>query len=74
MMNPSRLRKLWATIESTQAKRLTTLNDADLVQCLLEKLDERESLDGEGARDVRDYLRDRLSLIRELAYLRLGAS
>lgn len=72
-MNPSRLHQLWQTIESTQANILVTLNDPDLVQCLLERLEEREVLDREGESIARDYIRDRLSLIRELAYRRLTA-
>jgi len=71
-MNPSRLHQLWSVIESTQAHILTTLSDRDLIQCLLDKLDEREALDSEGTTLVRNYIRDRVSLIRDLAYHRLA--
>jgi hypothetical protein len=66
-MNSSTLRQLWSVVEETQMPVLLSLNDTDLVQQLLHQLQHRHLLSSSETQAVRNYLSDRLSLIRDMA-------
>jgi hypothetical protein len=64
------LRQLWSLIETTQANLLLRLDDASLVQWLLQQFKQQRSLNHEEIYILNDYLNNRLSLIRDLAQQR----
>ncbi|NEO29319.1 MAG: hypothetical protein F6K36_02460 [Symploca sp. SIO3C6] len=69
-MTPAMLRQLWSLIEKTQANVLLKLDDTSLVQCLLNQLQQDQTLNHEQTHILSDYLHNRLSLIRDLAQQR----
>ncbi|MGQ4646030.1 hypothetical protein [Lyngbya aestuarii] len=69
-MNPTMLRQLWSLIEKTQANLLLKLDDASLVQSLLQQFKQERTLNHEEIHILNDYLYNRLSLIRDLAQQR----
>lgn len=69
-MTPTMLRQLWSLIETTQANLLLRLDDASLVQWLLQQFKQQRSLNHEEIYILNDYLNNRLSLIRDLAQQR----
>lgn len=66
-MNAGTLRQLWTVVEDTQPPLLLMLNDTDLIKQLLSQLQNRYMLTGEEVQMANAYLRDRLSLIRDMA-------
>jgi hypothetical protein len=66
-MNAGTLRRLWSVVEETQSHQLLKLTDSELTKQLLHQLQHRYPLTGEETQMVRLYLRDRLSLIRDMA-------
>ncbi|MBW4665357.1 MAG: hypothetical protein KME01_14345 [Chroococcus sp. CMT-3BRIN-NPC107] len=66
-MTPAILRQLWSVVEATQAHTLLKLDDASLVQWLIKQTTTKTSLDGSQTDVLSDYIRSRLSLIRDLA-------
>ena len=70
-MNPSILRQLWSIIEQTQAQTLLSLNHADLIQCLLGKLQQRKQLSHDDLYHLSNYISLRISLIRDVAEARI---
>lgn len=66
-MNPLILRQLWSIVESTQAETLLTLDDADLVQLLLGKLEQTTLLIPQEYNKASSYLSCKTPLIRDLA-------
>jgi len=71
-MDSSTLHQLWLLVEETHTNQLLRLNDSDLIQQLLARLDDRKPLTREEVRAVRSYLQDRTPLIRDLAGSRLA--
>jgi hypothetical protein len=69
-MTPTMLRQLWSLIEMTQTHLLLRLDDASLVQWLLQQFKQQRSLNHEEIYILNDYLNNRLSLIRDLAQQR----
>jgi len=69
-MNPTMLRQLWSLIEKTQTNLLLKLDDATLVQSLLQQFKQERTLNHEEIHILNDYLHNRLSLIRDLAQQR----
>ncbi len=69
-MTPTMLRQLWSLIETTQSNLLLRLDDATLVQWLLQQFNQERSLNHEEIHVLSDYLNNRVSLIRELAQQR----
>ncbi len=70
-MDSSTLHQLWLLVEETQTNQLLRLNDNDLVQQLLTRLDDRKPLTREETKAVSAYLQARTPLIRDLAVARL---
>ena len=66
-MTPTILRHLWSVVETTQSNILLKLDDASLVQWLLKQIKTTASLDHNQTTILSDYIRSRLSLIRDLA-------
>lgn len=69
-MTPNMLRQLWSLIENTQPNVLLKEDDATLIQWLLNRLGDRQSLDRHQADIVTDYIRSKMPLIRDLAETR----
>ena len=66
-MTPIILRQLWFVVETTQANTLWKLDDASLVQWLLKQIKMQSSLDHNEINVVSDYIKSRLTLIRDMA-------
>lgn len=71
-MSPTMLRQLWSLVETTQASLIVSLDDADLVQCLLKRLQAESNINCLDRDVVNDYISSRLSLIRDLAESRIA--
>lgn len=69
-MTPKIMRQLWSVVETTQAKTLLQLDDANLVQWLVKQIKVQECLDCQETDTLDEYVKSRLSLIRDLAYER----
>ncbi len=70
-METSAVHQLWHLVESTQASTLLAFNDASLTDWLVTQLRYSRVLGPHDLVDAQDYVRDRLSLIRDLAWERL---
>ncbi|MGB3533349.1 MAG: hypothetical protein WBA13_07510 [Microcoleaceae cyanobacterium] len=70
-MTPSMLKKLWSSVEATSASLLVNLDDADLAQLLLRRLQTESNINSTEADLLTDYIQARLSLIRDLAEARI---
>ncbi|NWF59050.1 MAG: hypothetical protein HXY43_07025 [Fischerella sp.] len=66
-MTPRIMRQLWSIIEATQTKTLLQLDDASLVQWLVKQTTTQALLDCQETDFLCDYVKSRLSLIRDLA-------
>jgi hypothetical protein len=69
-MTPAMLRHLWSLIENTQTGIILAMDDHSLVQWLSCQLDEQRSLNQLEAHIINDYIRSKISLIRDLAQQR----
>ncbi|MFM2064771.1 MAG: hypothetical protein RLZZ507_4442 [Cyanobacteriota bacterium] len=69
-MTPTIMRQLWSIVEAAQTVTLLQLDDASLVQWLAKQTTKQALLDPDETDFLCDYIRDRLSLIRDLAYER----
>lgn len=69
-MNPAILRQLWSVVEATQAHTLLKLDDTSLVQWLIKQTTTKTFLDGSQTDVLSDYIKSRLTLIRDLAQQR----
>jgi hypothetical protein len=70
-MTPVMLRKLWSLVEATQASLLVNLDDADLAQLLLKRLQTESNINCQEKDLLTAYIQARLSLIRDLAEARI---
>lgn len=70
-MKPNLLNQLWRIIDETPTHILLNLDVRDLVEQMLSKLDNLNSLTPEESYLVRDYIQNKTPLIRDLAYDRL---
>ena len=68
----SMIHQVWEVIEQTQSKHLLQWSDQDLVCQLLWKVEQQCPLNHQEQNDVRNYLSDRTSLIRDVASDRRG--
>ncbi len=71
-VNTTIMRQLWAIIEESSEKTLTSLNDSDLVNQLLNKLNAQQKLSSEDCCLITAYLQSRTPLIREMAQYRMS--
>ncbi|MEO3704170.1 hypothetical protein [Trichormus azollae] len=69
-MTPTIMRQLWSIVEAAQTVTLLQLDDASLVQWLVKQTTKQALLDPKETDFLCDYIRARLSLIRDLAYER----
>ncbi|MEB3218728.1 MAG: hypothetical protein VKN72_21175 [Nostocales cyanobacterium 94392] len=65
------MRHVWSVIEETETKTLLNLNDADLLQQLLNQLENKNLLTGEQISAMGAYISSRVPLIRDLAHSRM---
>jgi hypothetical protein len=70
-MTPNIMRQLWSVVENTHAKTLLNMDDASLVHLLVKQTKIVASLDGNEADYLNDYVKSRLSLIRNVVQERL---
>ncbi len=70
-MTPAMLRKLWSLVEATQASLLINLDDADLAQLLLKRLQIESHINSKEKDLLTDYIQARSALIRDLAEARI---
>lgn len=73
-VNASTLRQVWSLIEDTQTNILLEVNDAELIQQLLRRLENQKLLSSEEMQVIRAYISSRLPLIRDLAMVRRGCT
>ncbi|MEA5579448.1 hypothetical protein [Anabaena sp. UHCC 0451] len=69
-MTPTIMRQLWSIVEASQTVTLLQLDDASLIQLLVKQTTKQALLDADETDFLCDYIRARLSLIRDLAYER----
>ena len=60
------MRQLWAIIQETSGKTVAGLNDSDLINQIIGKLNSKQHLSSEDCSIVSTYLRSRIPLIREI--------
>lgn len=70
-MTPAMLRKLWSLVEATQATLLINLDDADLAQLLLKRLQMESQINSKEKDLLTNYIQERSALIRDLAEARI---
>jgi len=73
-MTPTMLRKLWSLVEATQASLLVNLDDADLAQLLLKRLQTESNINCTEKDLLHEYIQTRLSLIRDVAEARITSN
>ncbi|MEM1368983.1 MAG: hypothetical protein AAGG02_13400 [Cyanobacteria bacterium P01_H01_bin.15] len=69
-MTPTMLRQLWRLIEATQTQILLSMDDSELVQCLLNQLSHGSAFDSSQTEVYGRYIHTKLPLIRDLAQQR----
>lgn len=69
-MTPTIMRQLWSIVEAAQTVTLLQMDDASLVQWLVKQTTKQTLLNPDETDFLCDYVRARLSLIRDLAYER----
>ncbi|TAF14141.1 MAG: hypothetical protein EAZ76_10105 [Nostocales cyanobacterium] len=69
-MTPTIMRQLWSIVEAAQTVTLLQMDDASLVQWLVKQTTKQTLLNPDETDFLCDYIRARLSLIRDLAYER----
>lgn len=70
-MTPNIMRQFWTVLESAHSKTLLQMDDASLVQWLVRQTKMQTSLDYSETAYLNDYIKSRLTLIRDLAHERL---
>jgi D-lyxose ketol-isomerase len=65
-MTPSRLHEFWQTIESTPVSEISSRNDVDLVDWLLDRFELERELAATELNLLKLYISSRLPLIRDL--------
>lgn len=66
-MDISLLRQLWSVVESFPSSRLSSLDDSNLLQSLMDSLRSNPAFDPGDLPTVSGYIRTRLPLIREMS-------
>ncbi len=69
-MTPRILRQLWSLVENSQTKTLLQMDDASLVQWLVNQMTAQALLEPTETDYLVDYIQSRLALIRDMAYER----
>ncbi len=69
-MTPRILRQLWSLVENSQTKTLLQMDDASLVQWLVNQMTSQALLEPTETDYLVDYIHSRLALIRDIAYER----
>jgi len=67
-MTPAIIRLFWDSVSQTQPNLLLNLDDAGLMSWLVDQVKNRSALDSHQQNDLSHYIRERLLLIREMAY------
>lgn len=66
-MTPFLLRQFWSLVETAHTNVLLSLDDASLIQWLNQQLQSQRSLNRDESNCLNTYIRERLSLIRDIA-------
>lgn len=69
-MTPRILRQLWSLVENSHTKTLLQMDDASLVQWLVNQMTTQALLEPTETDYLVDYIQSRLALIRDMAYER----
>lgn len=69
-MTPSMLRQIWAIVEHAHSSTLLSLDDQSLVNWLIHQIQEEKNLNAFEAEIFSQYIRSKLSLIRDVAQAR----
>ena len=69
-MDPYLLRQLWSVVETSQSHFILSLDDSGLVNWLLEQLAYIAPCDSRQTAILSNYIRSKLSLIRDIAQYR----
>jgi hypothetical protein len=69
-MTPTIMRQLWSIVEAAQTVTLLQMDDASLIQWLVKQTTTQALLDPNETDFLCDYIRARLTLIRDIAYER----
>lgn len=70
-MNTKLLRQTWNLIETTNACELLEINESELIQRLLKRLDAQKPLADQERISIYNYIHDRMNLIKDTAESRL---
>lgn len=70
-MNTTLLRQIWNLIETINASELLEINEAELVQRLLNRLDAQKPLADKERIYLNQYLHSKINLIKDTAESRL---
>lgn len=73
-MTPSLLRQVWSRVEETHANLLLQLDDTSLIELLLTQIKDQQQLNRSEVDLIYNYIKAKISLIRDLAYSRLVGS
>jgi hypothetical protein len=65
-MTPTLMHRFWIFVEKTRSAEILGLSDADLTQWLVGGFTNQQKLSNTQLSSLQDYIRARLSLIREL--------
>ncbi len=66
-MSPTLLRKVWTTIDCSATTALMRLSDGEMAQALVERMAGSYSLSPEESSQIKTYVSQKASLIRDVA-------
>jgi hypothetical protein len=66
-MTPSIMRLFWDLVNQAHPSQLMRMDDDGLLHWLIEQVQQKSTLDRNQARDLTNYISDRLPLIRDMA-------
>jgi hypothetical protein len=66
-MTPSLLRLFWDLVHQAHPAQLMRMDDDGLLCWLIDQVQQKSTLDRNQARDLTNYISDRLPLIRDMA-------
>ena len=67
MVSVKMMHQLWAVIESTRVSSLLQVDDASLVQLLVEQIADLQQVDAQATSNLSIYIQSKLPLIRDIA-------
>lgn len=74
MLDFTTIRRIWSNVEATDTETILQLSDKELVDKLQQQIQNKFLLNPEDTDTLRNYLMERIPLIRDLAYSRLSSA